>query len=140
MKSRRRRNGVALLGQTLCPIRASTPELETRWQDGSSQSNILLASTAKLERARHVCGIQLSRGRDHRSSPAKRFRRLVRDYADMLGGTDALRPIDRNLIRQVVVLQLRKEELEATMVAGQFRDDDSLIRISSEMRRVPDHR
>ena len=89
----------------------------------------------QVKRARYAMGVQLPRHIDLRSQRGKRFRRLVFSYVRLLGGPDGLTPADHNLIRQLVGLQIRSEQLQC---AGQLSSGsaDLEVRTSSELRRV----
>jgi hypothetical protein len=89
----------------------------------------------QVKRARYAMGVQLPRHIDLRSQHGRRFRRLVCSYVRLLGGPDGLTPADHNLIRQLVGLQIRSEQLQC---AGQLSSGsaDLEVRTSSELRRV----
>jgi hypothetical protein len=89
----------------------------------------------QVKRARYAMGVQLPRHIDLRSQHGKRFGRLVCSYVKLLGGPDGLTPADHNLIRQLVGLQIRSEQLQC---AGQVSSGsaDLEVRTSSELRRV----
>ena len=89
----------------------------------------------QVKRARYAMGVQLPRHIDLRSQRGKRFRRLVFSYVRLLGGPDGLTPADHNLIRQLVGLQIRGEQLQC---AGELSSGsaDLEVRTSSELRRV----
>ena len=89
----------------------------------------------QVKRARYAMGVQLPRHIDLRSQRGKRFRRLVFSYVRLLGGPDGLTPADHNLIRQLVGLQIRSEQLQgaAQLSSGSA---DLEVRTSSELRRV----
>jgi hypothetical protein len=89
----------------------------------------------QVKRARYAMGVQLPRHIDLRSQDGKRFRRLVCSYVGLLGGPDGLTQADHNLIRQLVGLQIRSEQLQcaAQLSSG---STDLEVRTSSELRRV----
>ena len=71
-------------------------------------------------------------GVDGRSPAARRFRDLVRAYEAEFEVTTEL---DRGLIRQVVLLVLRSEQLQAAVVNGDAVDTDILTNLSGQIRR-----
>lgn len=75
-------------------------------------------------------------GVDGRTAAARRFRDLVDDLTTKAGGAGALAPLERALIRQAAALMLRTEQLQASIVRGDTIDDDKLVRVSGEARRV----
>jgi hypothetical protein len=79
-------------------------------------------------------GSVLLEGIDGRSAKARRYRDLVGELVSEHGG--ALSTPERALIRQAAALMLRAEELQAAIVRGEPVDEDKLIRLSSEARRV----
>jgi hypothetical protein len=91
------------------------------------------AANKPIKRARYAHGIQLPRVAHGRSQYAKRFRRLVEDFAAQLGGD--LSPEDAALIRQTAHLVLTGEQMQAASINGEDVDIDALIRINSETRR-----
>jgi hypothetical protein len=87
----------------------------------------------KVRRARYANGIQLPRGDDGRCQNAKRFRRLVTQFASELGGD--LTAADEALVKNTASLVLAAEQLQVASVNGADVDIDSLIRVNSEARR-----
>ncbi len=73
---------------------------------------------------------------DGRSAAARRFRDLVAELTAEAGGTEGLSAAERNAIRQAAAVMLRAEQLQADIVRGVATDDDTLIRLSSEARRL----
>lgn len=72
---------------------------------------------------------------DGRSAGARRFRAIVKAFTGEIGGGD-LSESDRALINQAATLTLRGEQLAADVVNGRPVDDDQLIRISGQARRL----
>jgi hypothetical protein len=91
-------------------------------------------TAAKTRRPRYAFGIELPRA-DQRSWTARRFKHLVCQYADLLGGQGALTEADKATIRQAASSQLAQEELQAAQVSGAPVSLDDMIRASSEARR-----
>jgi len=85
-------------------------------------------------RSKVTNGTRLFQNVDGRSSLARRFRDLVRAYEAEAGGP--LTEVERGLIRQAAALTLRSEEMQAAIVRGDDIDNDALIRISGEARRI----
>jgi hypothetical protein len=73
-------------------------------------------------------------GVDGRSSTARRFRDICRNYEVEAGGD--ITEVERDLIRQAAGLTLRAEQLQAAMVLGEKVDNDDLIRLSSTAKRL----
>lgn len=85
-------------------------------------------------RARHTStGIELPRS-DGRTIGARRYKTLVEDFTAEIGGI--LSAVDQNLVKQAANLTLACERMQADVVAGLDVDADSLVRISSEARRI----
>jgi hypothetical protein len=87
------------------------------------------------KRPRFVFGIALPRT-DGRTWEARRFKHLVKNYVQMLGGPAALSEADRSLIRQAAGSQLTHEELQAARIGGADVSIDDVIRSASESRRA----
>lgn len=79
-------------------------------------------------------GTRLLQNVDGRSSSARRFRDLVQAYEAEAGGN--LTEVERGLIRQAAGLTLRSEQMQSAIVRGEIVDNDALIRISGEARRI----
>ncbi|MDT2022816.1 hypothetical protein [Methylocella sp. CPCC 101449] len=92
------------------------------------------ASAIATTRSKVSNGTRLLENVDGRSSLARRFRDLYRAYEAEIGG--ALNEIDRGLIRQAASLSLRAERMQAAVVRGEEVDNDALIRLSGESRRI----
>jgi hypothetical protein len=72
---------------------------------------------------------------DLRSAAGRRFRDLVMAFeAEVGGGT--LTEFERGLVRQAAAVSLRTEQMQEALVRGEPVDDDALIRMSGEARRI----
>jgi hypothetical protein len=71
---------------------------------------------------------------DGRSADARRFRDLVIAIEAEVGGT--LGELERGLVRQAAAVSLRTEQMQEALVRGEKVDDDALIRMSGEARRI----
>jgi hypothetical protein len=82
---------------------------------------------------------RLIAGVDGRSSTARRYRDLIKEYTDFVrehgGGLD-LSPAELGMIRQAAAITLRAEQLQAAVVLDQPVLTDELVRLSSEARRI----
>jgi hypothetical protein len=78
-------------------------------------------------------GVQLPRT-DGRTAAARRFRDLVEAYSAELGGK--VSPVEQSLVRQAANLAQVSERLQADVVAGVQTNNDELVRVSSEARRI----
>jgi hypothetical protein len=85
-------------------------------------------------RSKVTNGSRLLQNVDGRSSSARRFRDLVRAYEAEAGGV--LTEVERGLIKQAAGLTLRSEQMQSAIVRGEAIDNDALIRISGEARRI----
>jgi hypothetical protein len=84
---------------------------------------------------RHTrAGVELPRHTDGHTLSARRYRKLIDDFSDELGGQ--LSAADAALIRQAAALTLRAEQTQADILNGVPVDADDLVRISSEARRI----
>jgi hypothetical protein len=73
-------------------------------------------------------------GVDGRSSAARRFRDICRNYELEAGGN--ISELERDLIRQAAGLTLRAEQLQGAIVRGEPISNDELVRISSTAKRL----
>jgi hypothetical protein len=106
-------------------------------RDGCSlRIRAMLERTSATNRSSISNGSRLLAGVDGRSAPARRFRDLVHDFSVPLGGAGNLSPLDLALVRQAASLRLRFEQMEAAVAREEPIDDDQMIRLSSEVRRV----
>jgi hypothetical protein len=95
-----------------------------------------LATQCATTRSKVSNGTRLLQNVDGRSSLARRFRDLFRFYEAELGGN--LTEAERGQVNQAVALRLRSEQMHAAIVRGEAVDDDHLVRISGEQRRIDD--
>jgi hypothetical protein len=84
---------------------------------------------------RKIAGVVLPKEVDGRSESARAFRSLVKDYAGLLGVSDPS-PADQALVRQAASFACVQRGLESDIAAGRTVDADTLIRSSSEHRRL----
>lgn len=81
-------------------------------------------------------GKRLLAGVDGRSATARRFRDLIAELTIEAGGGEGLSAAQRSAIRQAAAILLRAEQVQADIVKGEPVDNDVLIRLSGEARRV----
>jgi hypothetical protein len=93
----------------------------------------MLSAAAKPRRARYVAGIEMPR-MDGRTLAARRFRALVKHYAEILGDADP-GEADASLIRRCAAIVLRLEEMDLERLTGHRISEDEYIRLSGELRR-----
>jgi hypothetical protein len=72
---------------------------------------------------------------DGRTTPARRYASIVAAFTAEIGGGD-LSESDRALVAQAATMTLRAEQLAAAVVAGKEIDDDQLVRLSGQARRL----
>ena len=72
---------------------------------------------------------------DGRAATARRFRDVVNDLEQELGGCE-LSAADQSLIKTAAGLVLQTELLQSAIARGEAVDSDELVRVSSEARRV----
>jgi hypothetical protein len=89
--------------------------------------------TRHVPRARHVAGIEMPRGLDGRSIGARKFKRLVLAYHAELG---ELGEADKALVAATAALAVHIERMQRDIVDGKDIDQDALVRLSSEHRRL----
>jgi hypothetical protein len=85
-------------------------------------------------RSKLTNGRKLLFGIDGRSAVARRYRDIVRDLTTEAGGASGL--AESSTVRQCAAIMLRAELLQSAIVAGEDVDNDILIRLSSEVRRL----
>lgn len=80
-------------------------------------------------------GIELPRV-DGRTVAARRFRDIVTGIEREIGST--LTEIERSTVREMAMLMLRADQLQAAVVRGESINDDALIRLAGQIRRQRD--
>ncbi len=97
-----------------------------------------LESTARPPRyrIRKVCGLELPRVGDGRSSASRTFRRAVEAYAQEVGGQPT--PAQKETILQLATLSVRQARQRQDILEGRDVDEDAVIRMGSERRRLED--
>lgn len=95
-------------------------------------------ATITMDPTRNRHGLRALRAMDGRTSGAKRFRLLLREYGDALArnGIVATTVVHQQLLRRAAALSLLAEQCEAALARGEVGDADSLIRLSSALTRV----
>jgi hypothetical protein len=86
--------------------------------------------------SRVTTGNKLLDGVDGRTVGARRFRDLTRAFADELGGDATLTETERATVRQAAALTVHAERIQTAIVKGEAVDEDALVRVSSEARRL----
>lgn len=110
-----------------------------RTHDASAMMHTSHANSAPRSpttRAKVTNGTQLLAGVDGRSATARRFRDLIAELTPEAGGGEGLSAAECSSIRQAAAMMLRAEQLQAGIVRGEAVDADTLIRLSSEARRI----
>jgi hypothetical protein len=77
----------------------------------------------------------LSDAADGRTRAVRRFRRLVRAFADDLGG-GPLSHADTALIRNAAALTVRAEQAQAALFTGKAITDEDLVRLCNAAARI----
>jgi hypothetical protein len=95
-----------------------------------------LATRPPTTRSRVTNGSCILPGVDGRSSNARRFRDLIAELTAEAGGNDALSPTERGAIRQAAAVMLQAERMQGAIVRDEPVDNDTLIRLSGEARRL----
>jgi hypothetical protein len=75
-------------------------------------------------------------GIDGRSRGGRRYRDLMRAYADELGGVAALSEPQRALCAQVATLTVQVEALQSRVIAGDVIDPELIVRTSNVQLRA----
>ena len=81
-------------------------------------------------------GRRLHHDADGRSAKARRFRDLIIELSAEYRDGESLSVAERGAIRQAAAIMVRAEEIQAAVVRGEPINDDVLIRLSSEVRRI----
>jgi hypothetical protein len=91
-------------------------------------------AAAKIRRARFVGEIELPRV-DGRTLAARAFRRRVAAYLGEFG-TGHLSEADKGLILAAAAISVRVDQLQRDLIEGRPVDEDAVVRLSSEHRRL----
>jgi hypothetical protein len=75
-------------------------------------------------------------GIDGRSARGRRFRDLMRSYAEEVGGLDVISEPQRALCSQAAVLTVQVEALQARVIAGDVVDPELIVRIGNVQLRA----
>jgi hypothetical protein len=87
-------------------------------------------------RSRVTNGWPFPEGCDGRKTEARRFRDLCAALVSEYSEERALTGTDHALIRQCAGLMVRCEQMQAAVIRDERVDEDALIRLSSEARRI----
>ena len=96
------------------------------------------ATTSKspTTRSRVSNGRALVAGADGRSATSRRYRDLMAEMANDMGGPDLLSEAQRQLIRRAAGLAVQAEAEEAKIIAGKPVDLDSYVKAVNAINRV----
>jgi hypothetical protein len=75
-------------------------------------------------------------GIDGRSPQARRYRDLVADFADELGGQDRLTQAQLAVVRQAAGVTVQCEAMQTDIVNGKSVDAEQLVRVSNLLARL----
>jgi hypothetical protein len=95
-----------------------------------------VAVRSPTTRSKVTNGSRLLRGIDGRSADARRYRDLIVELVREHDGGGALSTTDLALIRQAASLTVRCEQMQSAVIRNEPIDEDMLIRLSSECRRI----
>jgi hypothetical protein len=95
--------------------------------------SMLSPAAAKPRRARYISGVEMPRI-DGRTLGARRFRALVRHYAEILGDPKPSEA-DASLIRRCASQAIELEQMDLDRLRGRQVDMDVYVRLSGELRR-----
>jgi hypothetical protein len=87
-------------------------------------------------RSRVSNGSKLVAGVDGRSADARRYRDLVMNLTDDIGGASNLSEAQRTLVSQAAALVVQAERLHGQILRGEFVDNEQLTRLSNAATRV----
>jgi hypothetical protein len=92
-----------------------------------------VATNSRTNKSKITNGAQLLRGIDMRSATGRRYRDLVRSYADGLGVLDERRMA---LVRTAAGIGVKLEAMQAEIVRGERIDVRLLIRLANSQARA----
>jgi hypothetical protein len=78
-------------------------------------------------------GSKLLTGVDGRSTVARRFRDIMRGYAEEF---EVVTEAEQVLVRQAATLAILSEQLQAQLVKGEPIDADTITKLTGQLRRV----
>lgn len=81
-------------------------------------------------------GTRLVTGVDGRSAPARRFRDLVRQFTEELGGDAIMSEPMRAMVRQAAAVTIEAERLQGAILRGEDVDTEQLVRVSNVQMRL----
>ncbi len=89
-------------------------------------------------RSRVTNGKELVAGADGRSPQARRYRDLIAEMTNDLGGAEVLSEAQRQLIRRAAGLSVQAEAVEAAILNGKDIDLAAYVTATNALRRVLD--
>jgi|SRR5665811_1458852 len=110
--------------------------MSNRMEKNLSDVGPTIAETKPTARSQLTNGSQMLPGIDGRSSTARRYRDLVKAYADELGGEASLSETERAMVRQAAAMVVRSEAMQACIVRGETVDDEEMTRLSNAVTRT----
>jgi hypothetical protein len=75
-------------------------------------------------------------GIDGRSARGRRFRDLMRSFAEEVGGLDSISEAQRALCSQAAVLTVQVESMQARVIAGEVVDPELIVRVGNVQLRA----
>ena len=103
----------------------------------STRPNRLRAvSVSKTNRSAMANGSTILSDVDGRSTEARRFRDLVINLAEDLGGLAGLSEHDAALVRHAATLMMQSEGMQRAAVRGEPVDTEALVRVTNALTRT----
>ena len=95
-----------------------------------------VAGRAPTTRSAIANRTRLHRDGDGRSASARRFRGLVQDLADPLGGFEGLGEADAALVREAAAKIIEAEALQSQLAHGERVNPEQSVRVSNVLARL----
>jgi len=95
-----------------------------------------IAGTSPASRSRIANRSALLPNVDGRTATARRFRDLVLDFTDDLGGDAALSHADRALVKLAASITVKAEALSAAIVRGEAVREAEVVRLANSAARI----
>lgn len=101
-----------------------------------TQTSRHIAPSSRTARSAVSNGSRLVQGVDGRSAPARRFRDLVCQFTEELGGDAIMSEPMRAMVRQAAAVAIEAERMQAAILREEAVDADELVRISHVLQRL----
>lgn len=101
-----------------------------------TETSSQITRSSRTARSAVSNGSRLVQGVDGRSAPARRFRDLVNQFTEELGGDAIMSEPMRAMVKQAAAVTIEAERIQGAILRGEEINSDELVRVSNVLQRL----